>query len=180
MDFCLEADRMILSVIDETYVDRLLLFCEENADIFMKYEQAYPDNYFTRSYQELLIKGAVQQFIDQKGLRYYLFTKDDPRNIIGCVGLSDIKFGPDRTAKLYYKLDRLHVGMGYATEAVSCLLWHAAEDLSLHRIEADILPENARSRSVVKRLGFEYEGIAKSSHCVNGEWKDHERWALIL
>lgn len=180
MDFSYEADRLILQVLDETYADKLLAFCAENADIFMNFEQAYPEEYFTKEYQELLLKGYLQQFLENRGVRYFVFLKENPNLIIGCVGLSDIHLNTDKSAKLFYKQDRAYCGQGYMTEAVSCLLWHAADELELHRIEADILPDNERSIAVVKRLGFESEGIAKSCHNINGEWRDHERFALLL
>ena len=180
MDFAYEADRVYLQVLDETAADKLLYFCQENAEVFMNYEQDYPDNYFTKEYQELLLKGYMQQFMEEKALRYFVFLKENPNVIIGCVGLSDIHLLSDKSAKLFYKQDRAYCGNGYMNEAISCLLWHAADELKLHRIEADILPGNERSIAVAKRLGFEFEGVARSSHIVNGVWRDHERYALIL
>ncbi len=180
MDFAYEADRVILQVLDETQADKLLCFCQENAEIFMNYEQDYPDNYFTIEYQTLLLKGYMQQFLEEKAVRYFVFLKENPNVIIGCAGLSDLHLLSAKSAKLFYKPDRAYCGQGYMNEAISCLLWHAADELGLHRIEADILPGNERSVAVVKRLGFEFEGVAKSSHIVNGEWRDHERYALIL
>lgn len=179
MDFAYEAERLNLQVLDEGSAMKLLAFVEENADIFMQYEQKYPENYFTVEYQELLLKGWLNQFLNQTGIRYFVFEKDKPDVIVGCVGLSDVNLS-DRSAKVYYKLDKMHYHKGYATEAVSCLLWHAAEELGMHRIEADILPENEKSKGVVKRLGFQLEGVAIQSHSICGEWKDHERYALIL
>ena len=180
MNFTYEADRVILKILDESYAEQVLCFSQENADIFMNYEQSYPENYFTREYQSLLLKGYLKQFTEMHSARYYVFLKDTPSLIIGCVGLSDIRLNSDKSATLYYKADRAYVKRGYITEAVSCLLWHAADELKLHRIEADILPENKSSIALVKRLGFEFEGIAKSSHEIQGDWRDHERYALIL
>jgi ribosomal-protein-alanine N-acetyltransferase len=51
--------------------------------------------------------------------------------------------------------------------------------LKLHRLEANIQPENERSISFVKGLGFRREGFSPQYLQVCGRWRDHERWALL-
>jgi ribosomal-protein-alanine N-acetyltransferase len=48
----------------------------------------------------------------------------------------------------------------------------------LHRLEANIQPENQRSIRLVKRLGFVREGYSERYLKVGGRWRDHERWAI--
>jgi ribosomal-protein-alanine N-acetyltransferase len=65
------------------------------------------------------------------------------------------------------------------TEGLDLLLDFAFSELKLHRIEADIQPKNATSLNLVKRLNFRHEGFSPEFICINGEWKDHERWAIV-
>ena len=63
-------------------------------------------------------------------------------------------------------------------EGVCLAIVYAFNDLNLHRLEANIQPENQASINLVQRLGFEKEGFSPQYLKINGEWRDHERWAL--
>ncbi|WP_425329594.1 GNAT family N-acetyltransferase [Streptomyces hygroscopicus] len=67
-------------------------------------------------------------------------------------------------------------GHGYMTEGLGLLIQHAFGELGLHRLEANIQPDNTPSLALVKRLGFEREGYSTAFQFINGEWRDHERW----
>ncbi|MGE8545939.1 MAG: GNAT family N-acetyltransferase [Alcaligenes sp.] len=68
---------------------------------------------------------------------------------------------------------------GLMTEALRAAVDHAFDDLGLHRLEANIQPENQASIALVRRLGFQKEGHSPRYLRINGEWRDHERWALL-
>ena len=53
------------------------------------------------------------------------------------------------------------------------------KELKLHRIEANIMPHNKPSLELAKRLGFEYEGLAKKYLKINGKWEDHVHMTII-
>jgi ribosomal-protein-alanine N-acetyltransferase len=50
--------------------------------------------------------------------------------------------------------------------------------LRLHRLEANIEPENLRSIALVRGLGFRKEGTSARYLKIGGHWRDHERWAI--
>ena len=52
-------------------------------------------------------------------------------------------------------------------------------EVGLHRLEANIQPENKSSIGLVRRLGFQQEGYSPRYLKVGGRWRDHERWALL-
>jgi ribosomal-protein-alanine N-acetyltransferase len=100
--------------------------------------------------------------------------------IMGQVSLGNIVRGLFQSAYTGYYLARPFTGQGYMTEALGLVLRHAFRDLRLHRVEANIQPENAPSIAVVRRCGFQREGLSPRMLKMGGRWRDHERWAILV
>jgi ribosomal-protein-alanine N-acetyltransferase len=99
--------------------------------------------------------------------------------LLGIVNLSQIFYGGFRSAYMGYYVGAPYAGSGYMTEAVELALRYAFERLRLHRMEANIQPENERSLALVRRLGFSREGYSPRYLKIGGRWRDHERWAIL-
>jgi ribosomal-protein-alanine N-acetyltransferase len=128
---------------------------------------------------------------DSTGFQAYLSRSDGERSIgfiarerasgriVGVVNLNEIVRGLFQSAYLgYYGMIGWH-GRGLMREAVGLAVAHAFEQQGLHRLEANIQPGNAPSRALVKRLGFRQEGYSPRYLKIGGEWRDHERWAIL-
>lgn len=100
--------------------------------------------------------------------------------IVGVVNLSQIFYGGFQNAYLSYYADVDFAGQGLMSEGVNLAIDYAFQTLKLHRIEANIQPKNQRSIDLVKRLNFTKEGFSQKYLKINGEWQDHERWALTV
>jgi len=99
--------------------------------------------------------------------------------IAGIVNLSEIVRGFFQNAYLGYYGVAGMTGRGLMSEAVSLAVTHAFRELGLHRLEANIQPGNAPSRALAERLGFRQEGYSPRYLRIGGEWRDHERWAIL-
>ncbi|HEV7475041.1 MAG TPA: GNAT family protein [Pyrinomonadaceae bacterium] len=99
--------------------------------------------------------------------------------IIGAINFSQIFRGGFQNAYLGYYIGADYAGQGYMTEALRLALSYGFEHLKLHRLEANIQPQNVASIALVKRAGFVREGFSRRYLKVSGQWRDHERWALI-
>jgi ribosomal-protein-alanine N-acetyltransferase len=64
-------------------------------------------------------------------------------------------------------------------EGLALLVRYAFDELELHRLEANIQPQNLTSIALAKSVGFQYEGYSPRYLKINGEWCDHERWAIL-
>ncbi|MGF6857466.1 GNAT family N-acetyltransferase [Paraburkholderia sp. CI3] len=99
--------------------------------------------------------------------------------IVGVVNISEIVMGAFRSAYLgYYRMSNF-ARAGLMTDAVRAAVIYAFSELGLHRVEANIQPGNIASIALVRRLGFKQEGFSPRYLRINGEWRDHERWALL-
>ena len=100
--------------------------------------------------------------------------------IMGSIALSQIFHGGFRSAYLGYQIGEEFAGRGYMSEAIELMLRHAFVNLKLHRIEANIQPDNLASIALVKRAGFVKEGYSRRYLKICGRWRDHERWAILV
>ncbi|MBV1858477.1 MAG: GNAT family N-acetyltransferase [Nannocystaceae bacterium] len=99
---------------------------------------------------------------------------------LGVLNLNEIVRGSFWSAYVGYWIGKAHQRRGLMTEALALGLRHAFEGMGLHRIEANLQPGNRASRALVCKLGFVQEGYSERYLRVDGEWRDHERWAITV
>ena len=108
-----------------------------------------------------------------------LLCRERDGAILGGVNINEIVRGPFQSAYLGYWIGADFARRGYMGEGLSLALRHAFEGMELHRVEANIRPENEASIALVRRAGFQREGYSPRYLEINGDWCDHERWALL-
>jgi ribosomal-protein-alanine N-acetyltransferase len=99
--------------------------------------------------------------------------------LVGAINLTAIIRGSFQSGYLGYYIGASYAGQGYMTEALQLMLRLAFRQLRLHRLEANIQPDNQASLRLVQRAGFQREGYSLRYLKVGGRWRDHERWALL-
>jgi ribosomal-protein-alanine N-acetyltransferase len=114
---------------------------------------------------------------DFEGLLICRSTDD---KIIGVANFSQIFYRAFQNAYLGYYVGVDFAGQGLMTEGVRLSIDYAFGTLGLHRVEANIQPENVASINLVTRLGFTKEGFSRRYLKINEQWRDHERWALTV
>lgn len=179
MNFTYESERLILKVLDKNHAPMVLDFLSENSEFFEPYEAEKPPNYYTLKYQSVSLRLEYNAFIKNSYARFYVFTKAEPDKIIGTVSFGNMRKFPFFSTSIGYKFSKAVWGNGYAAEAICCASNAIFKDGGFHRIEAFVLLDNLTSIKVLKNVGFEYEGIAKSSIRICGEYKDHVQYAFI-
>jgi ribosomal-protein-alanine N-acetyltransferase len=108
-----------------------------------------------------------------------LVCRADGGAVMGAITLSQIFYGPLQSAYMGYYIGAAFAGHGYMREAVGLALDHAFGPLRLHRVEANIQPGNSASVALARSLGFTREGFSRRYLFIDGDWRDHERFAML-
>lgn len=99
-------------------------------------------------------------------------------HFVGQVTVSGIVRGAFDSAAVGYWVDGRHAGRGIMPTALGLVVDHCFGPVGLHRVEANVRPENTASRRVVEKLGFREEALHARYLHIDGAWRDHVGYAL--
>lgn len=86
---------------------------------------------------------------------------------------------PWRFAEIGYELSPDHWRQGIMSEALTTMIQYGIEAMHLHRVEAQVDPDNIASRKVLLGLGFKEEGRARERGYWHGEYHDLLQFGLL-
>ncbi|WP_245591352.1 GNAT family N-acetyltransferase [Derxia gummosa] len=98
--------------------------------------------------------------------------------LVGTIGFHSV-WPPDRRAELAYDLAPEIWGKGIGTHLVRLMVKWAHEHAGIARVQATVMPSNARSIAVLRNCGFEYEGLLRSYRVVRGRPGDFGMYSHI-
>ncbi|WP_300367293.1 GNAT family N-acetyltransferase [Brachyspira sp.] len=154
-------------------------FYSRNKDFFRDFDPQRPEAFYKISTHKNIIKRELEEIKASRMLKFWIYKIENKKRIIGMINFSNITMGIFLSTSVGYKLDEFEQHRGYMTEALKAAIIILFKELKLHRIEANIMPHNKPSLELVKRLGFEYEGLAKKYLKINGKWEDHIHMTII-
>jgi ribosomal-protein-alanine N-acetyltransferase len=111
-------------------------------------------------------------------LSYWVRTEDG--ELAGVFNISEVVRGLFCSGYLGYYAFVPHHGRGYMKRGLCAVLAEAFERQRLHRLEANIQPENEASWRLAQSVGFRLEGFSPRYLKIAGRWRDHERWAITV
>lgn len=169
----IEASRVHLRHLEVTDIDSLFeIFSDREA---LRYWSSPP--FKTRAEAEKLL-AEIHECFEQKNLFQWGIAQKPNNKIIGTSTLFHLDEKNQR-AEIGYALNRQYWGNGFVTEALTALFDFAFEELNLHRIEADVDPQNTASIRVLERLGFQKEGYLRERWIIDGEIYDALFYGLL-
>ncbi len=124
----------------------------------------------TESYFNKILNGRTIGF-------FVIDALDDSLSAV--VNLNEPVGGGFSNAYLGYFTAAGKMRRGLMTEGLALALEYAFQSLDFHRLEANIQPDNAASIGLVQKLGFRYEGFSPDYLKIGGQWRDHNRYALL-
>ncbi|MFK7759652.1 MAG: GNAT family N-acetyltransferase [Phycisphaerales bacterium] len=163
--------------------------CEEfvslrrsSRDHLERWEPIPPSGLDLYSYEAF---GQELESCNTASTQRWLICMKDSGAIAGRITLGNIERGPFQNGRFGYWIGAEFAGRGLMSEALSLAVMHAFTSVSsgglgLHRVCANIVPTNAASRRVLEKVGFVKEGYSEKYLQIQGEWEDHERWAMTV
>jgi ribosomal-protein-alanine N-acetyltransferase len=103
----------------------------------------------------------------------FLVCRIDDDALAGVVNVSEIVRGVFQSAFLGYYAFTPHARKGYLREGLELTVRHAFDELGLHRLEANVRPENVASVQLIRSLGFEPRSRSPRYLLLDGDWRDH-------
>jgi len=170
--FLLEGTSVSVRLAEPGDVDAIIAFFAANEAHLTPYGAACARELLTREHWSDEVERRRAEFFRDDSCKTFIFRSDDGR-VAGSANLSEIVRGPFQAAYLGYALAQREQGKGLMHEALTLLLRFGFAELNLHRIMANFIPTNERSRAVLERLGFTTEGRAKDYLRINGVWREH-------
>lgn len=175
----IETDRMYLMIAMADQVPLIVKYLQRNREHLQPWEPLRDDHYFTDAAWIGAPERDQNEARNREAYRFRLFLKGGPSEFIGTISLRDITYWPGHHATLGYSLDHEFEGQGLMREGVEAVIRFGFSNLNLRRIEACFMPANQRSERLLVALGFQPEGLLRSSMEVNGVWEDHKICSLI-
>jgi ribosomal-protein-alanine N-acetyltransferase len=108
----------------------------------------------------------------------FVCTKDG--ELAGVININEIIRGVAQFGYLGYYALAPNDTRGLLREGLQLVIEDAFTRHKLHRLEANIQPDNKRSIALVYGLGFRLEGYSAKYLKLAGKWRDHERWAMTV
>jgi [ribosomal protein S5]-alanine N-acetyltransferase len=112
------------------------------------------------------------------GAPHFIFRHDDD-TLVGGINLNNIQRGIAQYCSVGYWIGQPYARRGYMHDALRTLVAFALNELKLHRVEANCLPANTASLTLLEKTGFSFEGKSRAFLKINGAWEDHLRYAIL-
>jgi ribosomal-protein-alanine N-acetyltransferase len=151
----------------------LAAFYARNEAHFRRWDPPGSKARFTPEYWREQLKRATDAWRADRALRLHMVLREAPDDVIGRIGFSQIARGPFQSCMLGYQIAEDKEGQGLMFEALEASIKFMFEVHKLHRIQANYIPSNTRSATLLSRLGFVEEGLAKNYLYIDGGWRDH-------
>jgi ribosomal-protein-alanine N-acetyltransferase len=172
---CLETERLCLRQI--TWNDIPALYQLFSDPVVTQYNDVTTFN--DRHDAENLFHFLQDRYRRRIGIRWALTLKGVPAaSLIGTCGYN-IWSRHNNCGEIGYDLMRRYWNQGYVTEAIRAILYFGFQQMSLNRIEADVMRHNAASMRVLEKLGFQREGVLRQRGYWKGAYHDLYFFSLL-
>lgn len=106
-----------------------------------------------------IVESFQNTYESKRGIRWGIVLRETGE-FVGTLGLNNL-ITWSKKAEIGFELHPSYWNKGITTEAVKEVLRYSFEDLEIFRIGAITYPQNEPSKQLLKRLGFNEEGLLR-------------------
>ncbi|MBP0990524.1 MAG: GNAT family N-acetyltransferase [Oscillospiraceae bacterium] len=148
--------------------ERLIIRRFKKNDLKAFYEYAQNPNVGPNAgwkpHENIKESKKILSVLRKEKLTWAIILKDSEK-FVGSVGLyNDKKRNCDDIKMLGYSIGEEYWGKGFAVEASRAVLNYAFTELNLNYVSAYHFPENVRSKRVIEKCGFIFEGVLSHAY----------------
>ncbi len=142
--------------VQKMYGEPVYKTVEEVEDLLGKYITAYKSDHFYRwAVVEKESGGCIGQ------IAYFLV---DEFNSWG---------------EIEYCIGSAYQGKGYATEATKAIIRYGFDKIGFNKVQICVRPSNIKSKKVIEKCGFEYEGTLRDYFFIDGEYEGRMYYSVL-
>lgn len=169
----LETGRLMLRPVCESDADAIFEIFG-NEDVMRFYDK---EAFTTLAEAEQLLSRMIKRNADGVTMRWGITLKENDR-VIGTAGFNEFVLRWGR-GSIGYDILPAYWKRGYMTEALRAILNHSFTTLGLNRVEALVMPGNEASAQLLRKLGFQREGLLREYGFWKNEFQDLQMFALL-
>lgn len=148
----------------------------ENRGFLAPWQPRRPDGWFTEASQLAVVRRSLEERSAGQGVPMVVLEQGA---VVGTISLQTVVRGAFQSCSVGYWLSRDAQGRGLATTALREATTLAFDELRLHRVQAETLTHNERSKRVLLRVGFSLYGDAPQYLHIAGRWQDNLLYQLL-
>ncbi len=170
----LETEKLFLKEITLDDVETLFMYwSDDEVTQYMNIE-----SFYTKKQVEDMIIMLHYLFEENEAIRWGIIRKQD-HLLVGTCGYNTWIKDQAFRGEIGYELGRPYWGQGIMQEALRAIINYGFEIMNLNRIEAFVMLEASRSRSLLLKLGFQKEGILREHGYWKGQFWDEYCFSLL-
>ena len=81
--------------------------------------------------------------------------------------------------EIEYCIGRSYQGKGYATEATKAIIRYGFDKIGFNKVQICVRPSNIKSKKVIEKCGFEYEGTLRDYFFIDGNYEGRMYYSIL-
>ena len=81
--------------------------------------------------------------------------------------------------EIEYCIGSAYQGKGYATEATKAIIRYGFDKIGFNKVQICVRPSNIKSKKVIEKCGFEYEGTLRDYFFIDGKYEGRMYYSIL-